>query len=249
MPELDAIIADAYDVFGRYRIGDTLTVCHCTCCMTPEVERELVKTPLREIPADLLAEYTNSAHDWDDGPVAREMRYFLPRYLELIAQGRPPDSMGLDICLRRLAFAKWREQWPDREVAVIDRFFDALVRDSTKNCGLSHWPAGWKLTFDFTDVLTCIVTARGRLDAALAAWDASDDPGAVLHMASLRERVIAETGRTYLHSAYLEKDFDAEAEAIGAFLLREAVDARLEQAFFTVTDPRLQKILSDAMVR
>jgi hypothetical protein len=35
--------------------------------MSEEDERLLLKTPLRDIPAGLLAEYTNSGHDWDDG--------------------------------------------------------------------------------------------------------------------------------------------------------------------------------------
>src|SRR5262245_51114724 len=96
-PELKALVEDAYRIFGEYRIRHSLTVCHCNSCMTVENEQHLLATPLREIPAALLAEYTGSAHDWDDGPVAREFRYFMPRYLELIALNDPPDTMGIDI--------------------------------------------------------------------------------------------------------------------------------------------------------
>ena len=99
-PELRAVVEDGYEIFGDHRIRHSLTVCHCNSCMSVEHERELLKTPLRDIPAALLAEYTGSAHSWDDGPVAREMRYFLPRYFELIAQNDPPDNCGIDICLR-----------------------------------------------------------------------------------------------------------------------------------------------------
>lgn len=247
-PDLAAIIDDAYHVFADYALHDTLTVCHCNCCMTHETERLLIKMPLREIPADLLAEYTNSAHDWDDGPVAREMRYFLPRYFELIAGNDPPDNMGLGICLRRLGYAGWREKWPAKEEALIDRFFDALVVSCVQKLHLVRWPVGWRLEFDIADVLTMIITAKGDLGRALAAWDKAEDPGAAIHMAALRGRVLQEGGRTYLHSAYLKSDFDAEADAIGAFLLRPEADQRLESAFFTVTDPRLQKLVSDAMM-
>lgn len=249
-PELRDIVEDAYRVFGGYCVRRSLTVCHCNCCMTTDTEQELLRTPLREIPHQLLAEYTNSAHGWDDGPIAREMRYFLPRYFELIALNEDPlFDMDIDICLRRLASADWRQKWPAAEERIIDRFFDALVASSTSKLDLVEWPVGWKLKFDLTDVLTLIVTAHGDLETALAAWDRSPDPGAALHMAALRGDVLTSGGRTYLHSAYLENAYDSAADRIGAFLLRPDVDVRLEGAFFTVTDPRLQKILSDAMLK
>jgi len=245
-PEMRDIVEDAYRVFGGYAlVGPTLTVCNCNVCMTVETERELIETPLREIPANLLAEYTNSAHDWDDGPVAREMRYFLPRYLELIAMGEPPDQMGLDICLRRIGRGGWRRTWARGEEDVIDRFFDALVRGSLNRLELDLWPVGWRLQFDFASVLTCIVTADGNLDRALSVWDRAADPAAAIHMAALREDVLILNGRPCLDNAFLEDHREA-ADTIGAFLMRPEVDRRLEAAFFTVADPRLQQILSDA---
>ena len=140
-PELQAAITDAYREFSSYAIGSTLVVCHCNCCMTEETERELVKTPLRQVQASLLAEYTNSAHAWDDTQVARELRYFLPRYFELIAANDPPDAMGLDICLRRLGQAQWRQKWRPAEVEIIDRFFDGLIVASSvasRSCALAR---------------------------------------------------------------------------------------------------------------
>jgi len=77
-------------------------------------------------------------------------------------------------------------------------------------------------------------------------WDAADDPGAAIHMAAVRERVLQEVGRTYLHSPYLQ-DHNAAANRIGAFLIRPEVDARIEAAFSAAADPRLQQILSDAL--
>ncbi|MGE0023923.1 MAG: hypothetical protein AB7S70_09865 [Hyphomicrobium sp.] len=246
-PELKDIVEDAYGVFGRYRVTTpTLTVCHCNVCMTEEVEQELIKTPLREIPADLLAEYTNSAHDWDDGPVAREMRYFLPRYLELIASYDPPDYIGLDICLRRIGRGGWRSKWPAEEEQLIDRFLDAFLVASLAKLDLVLWPVGWRLDFDFADVLTMIVTADGNLDRALAAWDQAADPAAAIHMAALREDVLILNGRPCLDTPFLEDHREA-ADTVGAFLMRPEVDRRLEAAFFTVPDPRLQQILSDGL--
>lgn len=247
-PELAAIVEEAYRVFGRYKLADTLTVCHCNVCMTADVERELIKTPLRQIPSLTLAEYTNSAHDWDDGPVAREMRYFLPRYFELIAAYDPPDNIGLDICLRRIGRGGWRSKWPAEEEQLIDRFLDAFLVASLARLDLALWPVGWRLDFDFADVLTMIVTADGDLDRALAAWDGAADPAAAIHMAALRSDVLTLNGRPCLDNPFLE-DHRTEADKIGAFLMRNDVDQRIEAAFFMVSDPRLQQILSDAMVR
>lgn len=245
-PELSTIVDEAYRVFARYEIGNTLTVCHCNCCMTDETELALVGTPLREVSSNILAEYTNSAHGWDDDIIAREMRHFLPRYFELIALDDPPDSMGLDICLRRLKSGDWREKWPNDEIAVVDRFFDAIVVASLPKLDLALWPVGWRLAFDLTDIMTMTVTAGGDIERALAAWDAISTPAAAIHMAALRDRMTFRGGSWSLHSAYLEGDHDAEAEIIGSFLMRPEVDARIEAAFFETSDPRLQKILSDA---
>lgn len=245
-PELSSLIEEAYDVYGGYRIRHSLTVCHCNSCMSAESERLLLKTPLREIPARLLAEYTGSAHDWNDGPVAREMRYFLPRYFELLAIDDPPDTCGIDICLRRLRYADWRAKWPDAECAIIDRFFDELMLQSLERTDLVEWPVGWRLAFDLRDVLTLVVTAHGNLARVLTAWDAAPDPSAAVHMAALRERLIRETDRTYFYSAYLD-EYPRAADVIGAFLTRPQVTARIEAAFFQLEDPRLQQLVSDAI--
>jgi hypothetical protein len=244
-PPLRAVVEEAYDVFGDYRIRHSLSVCHCNSCMSVEHERELLKTRLREIPANLLAEYTGSAHSWDDGPVARQMRHFLPRYFELIALNDPPDTCGLDICLRRLAQADWRAKWPDRECQIIDRFFDELMRASLARLELVRWPVGWRLEFDLADVLTLVVTAHGDLGRVLAVWDDADDPAAAIHMAVLRSDVIYQMSRTFFHSAYLDEYREA-ADKIGAFLARPEITPRIETAFFRVEDPRLQQLLSDA---
>lgn len=245
-PELQRIVADSYGIFARHVIDCDLAVCHCACCMTPETMRELVSTPLREISAALLAEYTNSAHGWDDDRVAREMRFFLPRYLELIASYEPPDHIGLDICLRRMGRGGWRGKWPGDEEAVVDAFFEAFLLASLQRLDLAHWPVGWRLGFDLGEVLTLIVTGGGRLDHCLAAWDDAGDPAAVLHMAALRADVFPVRDRMSFASPFLEDHPDA-AEAIGAFLMRPEVDRRIEAAFFAVDDPRLQELLSSAL--
>lgn len=247
-PELQAVVEDAYRVFAPYTIGSALVVCNCPMCMDKEDERALCATPLTVIPSRLLAEYTSSAHEWDDGQVAREMRHFLPRYLELIAEGDPPDNMGLDICLRRLGQARWRSLWLAAETDVLDRFLDALMRSAIERVEGYEWPVGYRLDDGLRDVLTLIVTAGGDIGRALSVWEQASDPNAAIHMAALRNWVLQESGRTYLCSAYLDEHRDA-ADVIGRFLVQTEVDRRIEAAFFMVDDPRIQKALSDAVWR
>jgi hypothetical protein len=245
-PALQATLEQAYCIFAPYTIGSTLCVCNCNVCMSKDAERQLVRAPLRTIPAKLLAEYTNSAHDWDDDQVAREMRYFLPRYLELIALGDPPDRMGMDICLRRLAHARWRSQWPAAQVAVLDIFFDRLIEASSQRLHVINWSEGPELAFDMADLLTMVVTAGGDIARVLSAWDSAPDPGAAVHMARLRKRVVYKKNRNRFSSAYLDHHA-AAAEEIATFLMRPSVTERIEAAFFMTDDPRLQRLLSEAV--
>jgi len=245
-PELTELVERAYRVFDDYRSSGNLTVCHCGVCMTIEAERELLRTPLRQISSGLLAEYTNSAHGWDDDAIAREMRHFLPRYLELIAHGDAPCSIGLATCLRRLADARWRETWPQIEVDVLDRYFDALLAFNTTRLELVHWPIGWRLEFDLAENLTLVATAGGDIERALRAWDSAEDPAATIHMAAMRQDLVTKDGQPCLHSFFLERH-PATSLAIGAFLARPLVSSRIERAFFAVEDERLQRILSDGL--
>ncbi len=245
-PELQNVIEKAYEIFARYRIGKRLCVCRCNMCMSEVVELLLVSTPLRLLPQATLAEYTNSAHDWIDGIVDIEMRYFLPRYLELIGQHLPPDNIGMDICLRRLRDARWRQSWPKEEADILEAFFDALVRDTLRYLEPGRYNFGWTLSFDLSEILTLIITAGGDLDRALRVWDATPDPGAIAHMVAMRGETLTHYGEPYLETPFLD-DFRSEAEKIGAFVMRPELVIRIEEAFFATADPAMQQFLSDAL--
>jgi hypothetical protein len=243
-PELRRVVDRAYEVFGTYHLSTQLIACHCNACMHDETERQLLRTPMRSIPSSLLAEYTNSAHGWDDDQIARDMRYFLPRYLELLALHDPPDHLGgMDVCLRRLGEAEWRTKWPAVEVNVLDAFFDELLVSCIERLEADQWPAGWRLRFDLGDVLTLGITGGGDVSRMLRAWDGAADPPAAIHMAGMRRDLACDDRGHFFDSSFLES-WSVQAHAVGEFLMRPEVGERIEATFFRVSDPVLQEILS-----
>jgi hypothetical protein len=244
-PALQDTVESAYRVFAGYRRGTWLNVCHCNVCLSAENEKVLLSTPLRQISADLLSRFTDAVSGGKVEDLANDMRFFLPRYFDLIARGEPPDDMGLDICLRRLMDFGWRANWPRAEVNVIDAFFDAYLLDCLQRLELSRLQTEWRLAFDLGEALTMMATAGGDMDRILRQWDSARDPEAALHMAAQRMNLASNPPR--LINAYLSNEFDVAAEKIGSFLARPEVDARLTDAFFSATDARLQNILSQAV--
>ena len=191
-PDLDAAVANIYAVFEPYlRRSRELNVCNCPSCISLEDERKLVATPLGDIPAKLLTQYTHAAVTWDER-ASFEMRYFLPRYCELIAHDEPPSQAGeTSDCLSRLGrYANWRQTWPSSEVTALEKFFVALLQDRLSRIEtVSHDSGLFSPRERIEDVLALAITAGAALSPLLATWNTARDPGAVLHMAAIRFNV------------------------------------------------------------
>src|SRR6187402_2539494 len=127
-PEVAEAVENAYRVFARYDLRGGVSVCRCNVCVAPECERKLNTIPLRQISSGLLAEYTSSAHGFD-GKTENDLRYYLPRYFELIAAGDPPTTLDEQICLQRLHEADYPRNWGPQEAGAVDRFLVELLRD------------------------------------------------------------------------------------------------------------------------
>ena len=235
--QLEAAVENAYCVFGTYRVDKPLSVCFCSVCMNEETEKKLRTTSLRSITTDLLFEYRNSCHDRKEPKAGDELRYFLPRYFELIAQGKADEMHPEGICcvLLPLRDLNWRNAWPNAEVAAIDGFFAAIVTswvehmDVVRHCervGKDYIDGSWHLGWDLSFVLDMILESGGDIDVGFAAWDEADDPAAAIHMAN-----------------YCQEHREGLAE-FEAFFMRPEIAKRIEAAFFKVEDERLRDILS-----
>ena len=125
--ELSAAIENAYAVFPEMKWrGRNATV--CPCCVSELNARDLARTPRRDLDADLIGEYLGSAHHVDEGSAAQEVRHFLPRIFELVADGEETSLSGNECALT--APAIWgvsdlvlaHPSWPDHGLAWIEAF-------------------------------------------------------------------------------------------------------------------------------
>jgi len=236
-------------VFAAYRLHGRLDVCRCNCCVGPEQERLLLVTPLEQIPSDLLAEYTNSAHSWSP-QVGEELRYFLPRYFELLAADDVPCQLGIEICLARLANVPYRGEWPQPEAEAIDDFFAALLRARldapatfVEEGGLPacHAEAG-------EDVLCMAAHAGGDMGRLLRVWDGVTSRDATLRLAQMIAAADWLKKRLRNSSWYdaVPPRIIAAMEEVIAWLLRPEIRTRLEAACLGETNPAAAALLSHA---
>ena len=133
-PELQAAIENAYRVFAAYRPGQRLD--YGSRVSTSEADHRemlavLTRTPLRSLPVeaiDAYFEYIRSAH-FDGEFNADEVRYFLPRALELIAQGAPGTLFLREYLGPTMAEGQARAAWPAAEAEALDRVLALLPED------------------------------------------------------------------------------------------------------------------------
>jgi hypothetical protein len=171
---LQETIDKAYKVFESYKPARPLDVC-TDCCMTVEQEGKLANLPVREIPQDLLAAYNDSAK-----PVKtriEEVKHFLPRYLDLIAQFKfPTHSTELSFS-RLIPFDN--SEWIDQEQQLIAQF----SIDFFKHC-LSTYPIP-----SFSDRIDTIIIMFWRagfdINSLLTIWENEKTEESVLHFRDL----------------------------------------------------------------
>ncbi len=130
---LRAAIDEAWRVFD---IPAPATTGVCVgCCMDPEIEADFLKRPARDLPAVYVQEWykggyhVNISHD--------HVAWFLPRVMELLAEGTDVVLVGQEATLSRLPLAGFPHRWRSDEVALVQRFakafFAALLADEIPN--------------------------------------------------------------------------------------------------------------------
>ena len=125
-------IEEAYRLFASYSITPPLTVCDCGNCITGEEIKALVSTPLRELSRDLIDTYISAMFESEDKAIM-ELRYFLPRMLELLSQGKIlyiDEGFSLSKC-----HFEHTHIWKEGEIAFMERFakafFDEVLEEES----------------------------------------------------------------------------------------------------------------------
>lgn len=117
-----AIIQEFYQVFDYPKPSQKLNVCDCPCCMHPDLEREMRTLPLHEVSKIHISEYLTGATCEDERP--DEVRYFLPRMVELFAQGEELHH-SIEVYFRRVG--ECVVHFTPTEMALWQRFCDEYL--------------------------------------------------------------------------------------------------------------------------
>jgi hypothetical protein len=114
---LQQIVEKGYQLFAAYQAKPPLDICTAGCCIDPAEAALLARLPVKEIPVDLLRLYTNGAKSNSTPPA--EVKHFLPRYLELIAQFDIP-SHSVEIVLQQLSCLLTTDWKPEEQQLLTD---------------------------------------------------------------------------------------------------------------------------------
>ena len=114
-----------YDVFGHCHAPKAMLDVCIACCMDADLEKEMRRVPLHKLTEKHFYAYNGTAKSRVQ-PVD-ELRYFLPRLLELLAEGAELHH-STELYLERLGNCDWSAFSPD-ECAAIDAFALAYWSD------------------------------------------------------------------------------------------------------------------------
>ncbi len=231
LPPLRAAVEDAYRAFKTARpekwSGDDLQ-------LGREYWARLETVPLHELNRSDTYHFLS-----ETGKFPRhEVRYMLPRILDLLAEGQDPHSAGIECSLDCLASTGFPQDWTDADIAVVETFFARLL-DATIDGVLES---------DGIGTLFCMVAnAHGDLPALLDRADQADPKTLARAVASDLD-IIGGIGLDgELINAFWETAPGEHKESMIDWYRRPALVSILEQAFFSETDPHWQQKISDAL--
>ena len=191
---LKELINKIYQEFSKYSVNLPLTVC-TDCCMTKEETNILASISVDTISQDLLATYNDGAKP--EKTRIQEVKYFLPRYLELISQFNFP-SHSSELSLSRLVpFDK--NEWTQNEFEILINF----QAEYFKHC-LKTYPIP-----SFGDKIDSIIIMFWRsgigIDKLLSVWEETESLESNFHFKDLYFEGFEQYNRTKLSNSFGDK--------------------------------------------
>lgn len=149
----------------------------CDHCHQPECAALLTATVLRELSVAQMRCRTFALLDSMGGP--EELRYLVPRMLELLPTGEPHEP---ELVLAKLAGGGWRD-WPTPEQEAVEGFLAAYWE---------HVLAEFPGHADASEALCAIALVIDDVAPYLAAWTDDVETAALRHLAQLVCRDLGE---------------------------------------------------------
>jgi hypothetical protein len=223
-PALREAVDAAYAAFQHHRAPTQMLDVCIACCMDEAMEREMRRLPLRQVTTRHFYEYNGSAKSSEQP--ADELLYFLPRMLELLAQGKELHH-STELYLDRLGKCPADALSP-KERAAVDAFALAFFREGLGSAGREASPFDGANAFDIL-----LMFHKGGVSIAplLAHWLEDDRESAVLHYANASYWDFW-SGRE-IENAFAD-DHPEYREAMKAWLLDPGNRARFAQKILAV---------------
>lgn len=118
--EIDLLVKKAYSLFSVYRFGHTVAVHHGVCCLSNEDIQSLKATPIKAIDRRLVYEYLDAEEENDAYAVAYQIKFLLPKILELLVQGEYIHH-SIECILKKCHF-HLASAWNNQEIDFMNDF-------------------------------------------------------------------------------------------------------------------------------
>jgi hypothetical protein len=171
--ELRDIVARSYQVFKKCKATIPLDAC-VGHCLTETQERELVYLSLHDIPFDLLYDYNTAAKS--KKPSIEEFKHFLPRFLELTAEGRFLHH-SVEYVFQQFHYYD-KNEWTDDENDLMQAFGQAYF----SQC-LTIYPLPERVSIDL--ILIMLWETKIDIETLLTDWTNIQTKESVLHFNDL----------------------------------------------------------------
>jgi hypothetical protein len=124
-PRPDALKEAIEEAWRVFDIPGPATTGVCEhCCMDPKIEADFLKRKARDLPAKYVREWYFAA--FTDDISHNHVAWFLPRVMEMLADGQEVAAVGHEVVFQRLPLTGFPDRWPERQVDAVNRFALAL---------------------------------------------------------------------------------------------------------------------------
>lgn len=171
---LNAAVQTVYRAFSHYSAPKALLDVCTGCCMEAALEHEMRNLPLRQLTQEHFYQYNDSAKS--EVQPADEIKYYLPRMLELLAQGARLHH-STELYLDRLGRCEPNAYSPDEQFALL-AYARAFFAE-----GLEQWEPDQEALFQGEHAFSILLMwdyAGVPLQPLLEDWLANDSEAAAL---------------------------------------------------------------------